>query len=127
MIDWFVTGFTAVLLWLSLNGFQPSHIAAGFFGALARTFVAKTGTLKQRFVEGFFGSLFAVYCTPILAVFLGVTDVQMMNAVAFAVGLMGIYIADALMALGREYASDPGKLKDAFKELLVRLIAPKGK
>ncbi|WP_276118296.1 hypothetical protein [Pararhizobium qamdonense] len=127
MIDWLFSIVAAIILWLSVNGFQPSHIIAGFFGSIARAVVAKSGTIGERLVGGFTGSLFAVYFTPLVCMLLGIPDVQIQNAIAFSIGLIGMYIAEAIIILAKEYRNNPGKLKEDMRDFLLRLITPKDK
>lgn len=127
MIDWFFSIVAALILWLTVNGFQPSHIVAGFFGSIARAVVAKSGTIGERLVGGFTGSLFAVYFTPMICLMLGIPDLQTQNAIAFSIGLVGMYIAEALIILAKEYRNNPGKLKEDLREFVLRLITPKPK
>ncbi len=129
MIDWFVTGFTALLLWVSVNGFadggQSSYLLAGFVGGLVRAFLAKTGTITERLISGFTGAVSSYYLTPIFALAFGIPDPQILSGVAFIVGLISMYLAEAIIAVAKAYARDPGALKDMVKDLLLRLISPK--
>ncbi|MFD1326759.1 hypothetical protein [Mycoplana ramosa] len=125
MIDWFVAMIAAFALWLAANGFSPSHLVAGFLGSIARAVVAKSGTMAENLIGGFTGSLFAVYFTPIVAMALGVADPQIANAVAFSIGLVGMYIAEGCINWAKQYRKNPGKLKEDFRELVLRLISKK--
>ncbi|MGQ3209531.1 hypothetical protein [Shinella sp.] len=129
MIDWIVTGFTALLLFASANGFadggQSSYLIAGFLGGLVRAFLAKSGTLTERIIGGFTGAVSSYYLTPIFALALGIPDPQILSGVAFIVGLISMYLAEAIITIAKAYARDPGALKDAVKDILLRLIAPK--
>ena len=113
---------TAVGIWLSANGFQVSHIIGDFCGGIARAMISKTGTRTERLFGGFTGSLFAVYLTPLIAWFFGVPDPAMVNAIAFAIGLLGMHIGEALLNLAKLYSRNPGKLKDDLREIVLRLI-----
>lgn len=130
MIDWFVTGFTAILLWISMNGFaadggQSSYLIAGFLGGLVRAFLAKSGTIMERIVGGFTGAVSSYYLTPIFALAFGIPDPQILSGVAFIVGLISMYLAEAIIGVAKAYARNPGAFKDVIKDVLLRLIAPK--
>lgn len=125
MLDWIVSFILAVALWLTLHGFEPGHIVAGFFGSVARSIVAKSGTFAERIVGGFTGSLFAVYFTPIVCLFLGIPDPQIASAVAFSIGLIGMYVAEAVINVAKKYAKNPAGLKEFIRDMILRLLSPK--
>jgi hypothetical protein len=58
---------------------------------------------------------------------LGIPDLQTQNAIAFSIGLVGMYIAEALIILAKEYKNNPGKLKEDLRDFLLRMITPKDK
>lgn len=129
MIDWIATGFTAVMLWVSVNalsdGGQSSYLIAGFVGGMVRAFLAKTGTITERLISGFTGAVSSYYLTPIFALAFGIPDPQILSGVAFIVGLISMYLAEAIITVAKAYARDPGALKEMVKDFLLRLIAPK--
>lgn len=122
MIDWIVAAIAAFSLFLASNGFQTSHIVAGFFGSIVRSFVAKTGSLWQNLFGGFIGSIIAAYVTPLIAYLFSIADPSTVNSVAFGVGLLGMYFAEALLLIAKDYAKNPRKLKDDLREFLLRFL-----
>lgn len=122
MIDWIVAAVAAISLFLASNGFQTSHIIAGFFGSVVRSFVAKTGTLWQNLFGGFIGSIIAAYVTPLIAYLFSIADAQTLNSVAFGVGLLGMYFAEALLLIAKDYAKNPAKMKEDLRDLLLRFL-----
>lgn len=122
MIDWMIAAIAAISLFLASNGFQTSHIVAGFFGSIVRSFVAKSGTLWQNLFGGFIGSIIAAYVTPLIVYLFSIADPQTSNSIAFGVGLIGMYFAEALLLIAKDYAKNPAKMKDDLRELLLRFL-----
>ncbi len=122
MIDWIIATVAAVSLFLASNGFQTSHIVAGFFGSIVRSFVAKSGTLWQNLFGGFIGSIIAAYVTPLIVYLFSIADPQTSNSIAFGVGLIGMYFAEALLLIAKDYAKNPAKMKEDLREFLLRFL-----
>lgn len=122
MIDWMIAAIAAISLFLASNGFQTSHIVAGFFGSIVRSFVAKSGTLWQNLFGGFIGSIIAAYVTPLIVYLFSIADPQTSNSIAFGVGLIGMYFAEALLLIAKDYAKNPGKMKEDLREILLRFL-----
>lgn len=126
MIDWVFSILAALILWLTVNGFPPSYIVAGFLGSIVRAIVAKTGTIWENLAGGFVGAVVAAYMTPVTVLILGVPSVPP-YAVAFFLGMVGVYVTETIISIGKDYRKNPGKLKEDLREIVLRLIAPKSK
>lgn len=109
--------------WLAWLGVQPTHLVAGFVGGIIRALVNKNGSIWQRLAEGTVGTLFAVFLTPFLIVLLGVTAPQIGAAIAVILGMVGMSIASAVIDIGKDYAANPGKLKDDFFTFLQKFVS----
>ncbi|KQY14421.1 hypothetical protein [Rhizobium sp. Root482] len=126
MFDWVIAGCVALYVWLGVNGFPPSYILAGFLGSIVRAIVAKTGTIWENLAGGFVGAVFAAYLTPVAVLMLSMPSVPP-YAVAFFLGMVGVAITETIIAIGKDYKKNPGKLKEDFRDLALRLIGPKDK
>ncbi len=121
-MDWLYGILVAIGIWLAAHGWSSQHLLAGFAGGIARAIISKSGTLTERIVAGFTGSLFAVYLTPLIAWFFGIPDPSIVNAIAFSVGLLGLHIGELALALAKGWARNPGKFKEDMRELLLRIL-----
>lgn len=128
MLDWnWIIGIiTGVILWLHIHGFNLDHIIAGFFGATVRSIVSKTGTIIERLISGATGAIFAVYFTPVIATLL-VVDPTMSSAVAFSIGLVGVYVAEGVMKVFKGYADNPKKVIGLVKSYIAKVLNIQGK
>jgi hypothetical protein len=67
----------------------------------------------------------AVYLTPIIGLALGL-DPASSNAIAFGLGLIGMYVCEAIIELGKGYRKNPGKLQQDLRALVLRLLGGPG-
>lgn len=123
MLEWLGIIFGVVFCVLKANGFNPSYMIGGFAGGIVRAIATKTGKRWDRLIGGFMGALLASYLTPIVIGFTGA--LIPVSSVSFLIGLIGMSLVDAVIALGRDYQKHPGKLKEDFRDFLLRLIGPK--
>lgn len=114
--------FSTIAAWLTAMGIQPSHLIAGLAGGIVRALVDKNGSPWERIIAGAVGALCAGILTPIVLLMLGVTALQFHGAIGFMLGLMGMSLAQALIKIGKDYARNPGKLKDDLGSLLLRVF-----
>lgn len=129
MIDWFVTGFTAIFLWISvkgmtLDGGQSSLLIAGFMGGLVRGLLERKGSPTEKIIGGVIGAVCSYYFTPALMIAFGFAP-HFWGTAGFVVGMTSMYLGLGIIEIARRYSHDPGALKDAIKELILRLITPK--
>lgn len=114
-----------IAAWLAASGIHPQHLVAGLFGGIVRAVVGKQGSIWERLATGFVGALAAGYLTPLVALLIVGASPAMLNGVAFCLGLMGMSLCEALIAVGKDYARNPGKLKQDVRSFLLRVL--KGK
>lgn len=129
MIDWFVTGFTAILLWVSVKGFtldggQSSLLVAGFLGGLVRGLLERKGSLTEKIIGGVIGAVCSYYFTPVLMIAFGFSP-HIWGTAGFVVGMVSMYIGLGILEIARRYSRDPGAFTDLLKDLILRLISPK--
>lgn len=125
MTDWIWAVLIGVGVWLAAHGWSGQHLIAGFAGGISRVIISKSGTLTERIVGGFTGSLFAVYLTPLIAWFLGIPDPSIVNAIAFSVGLLGLHIGEIALNIAKDWSKHPGKFKEDMRDLLLRILTKK--
>ncbi|MCZ4089082.1 hypothetical protein [Sinorhizobium psoraleae] len=114
--------FSTIAGWLAAMGIQPVHFFAGLAGGIVRALVDKKGSPWERIVAGAVGTLCASILTPFVLLILGVTSPHMVGAIAFVVGLVGLSMTEAVIKIGKDYARNPGKLKEDFGSLLLRVF-----
>lgn len=123
MIDWIVSAVLVVTVFLTAHGFQTSHLVAGFFGGLMRAFISSKGSITERITSGFVGTIFAMYMTPVAVWLLSITDTQSANSLAFAIGMLGLYVAEACIGVAKQWASNPGKFRRDVSDLVIRIFS----
>lgn len=116
-----------IAAWAAYFGVQPAHFFAGLAGGVIRAVVNKNGSVWERIASGFVGTLCASFLTPLVALLFTVTGPQIVGAIAFVLGMVGMSVCETLIALGKSYARQPSKLKDDVTAFLLRLLAPKDK
>lgn len=114
--------FSFLISILTAMGIHPTHFFAGAAGGIIRALVNKQGSIWERIVAGAVGTLCASILTPFILLILGVTAPQMVGAVAFLLGLVGLSLTEALIKIGRDYSRNPGKLREDFASLLLRVF-----
>jgi hypothetical protein len=114
--------FSTIAAWLAAIGVQPSHLIAGLAGGIVRALIYKEGTFWERVFVGAIGTLFAAFLTPFALLIFGATAPAISGAVGFMLGLMGMSFAIAFIKIGKDYANNPGKLKDDLGSLLLRVF-----
>ncbi len=117
---------SAIAAWLAAIGVQPTHLFAGLAGGLVHALVNKNGSPWERIIAGAVGALCAAFLTPTFLLLFGVTALQFHGAVGFVLGLVGMQLAIGFIAIGKDYARNPAKLKDDFGSLLLRLFTKDG-
>ncbi|MCM2433208.1 hypothetical protein [Agrobacterium rosae] len=123
MIDWIVSAFVVFTAFLALHGFQTSHLVAGFFGGIMRAVISSKGTISERIASGFVGTIFAMYFTPLAVWLLSITDPQSANSLAFAIGMLGLYVAEACIGIAKQWAGNPGKFRRDISDLVIRIFS----
>ncbi|MDX1114780.1 hypothetical protein GOL31_23545 [Sinorhizobium medicae] len=114
--------FSTIAAWLAAIGVQPSHLVAGLAGGIIRALVNKNGSIWERMIAGAVGALCAAFLTPFVIMLFAVTAPQIGGAIGFLLGVVGMSLAEALIAIGKDYANNPGKLKDDIGSLLLRVF-----
>lgn len=64
-----------------------------------------------------------MYMTPVAVWLLSITDTQSANSLAFAIGMLGLYMAEACIGIAKQWAASPGKFKSDLSELVVRIFS----
>ena len=111
---------------LATVGINPTHFFAGVVGAFVRTAIQKTTSKWEVFMATMVGGACATYLTPLVlkTPWLAGADMATSNGLAFAIGMIGIYITEYAMALMHRYIS-VGKLPKALDALNVEPDRPK--
>ncbi|RVK79374.1 hypothetical protein CN157_09305 [Sinorhizobium meliloti] len=114
--------FSTIAAWLAAIGVQPTHLIAGLAGGIVHALVNKNGSPWERIVAGAVGALCAAFLTPFFLLLLGVTALQFHGALGFVLGLVGMQLAIGFIGIAKDYARNPGKLKDDIGSLLLRVF-----
>jgi hypothetical protein len=112
-----------ITAWLVSIGVQPTHFFAGMAGGLVRALVNSHGTIWERIIAGAVGTLCASFLTPFLFLMLGFPDPQMVGAIAFVIGLLGLSLTEAIIAIGKDYANHPGKFKEDIRGFILKVMS----
>mgnify|MGYP001586139481 CR=1 FL=1 len=114
--------FSFINAWLVSIGVQPVHFFAGLAGGIVRALVNKQGSWIERIIAGAVGTLCAALLTPTALLIFGIVSPELVGAMAFMLGLVGMSLSETVIAMGKSYARDPGKLKEDFAAFLLRLL-----
>lgn len=101
--------FEAIAAFLAGIGINVSHLIAGLAGAFVRT-VIQGKKLTWEVVSGsFVGAFCAIYMTPLLMKWaeLNQADGDLNNGIAFAIGMLGVSLAEGAVRLAQRWASNP--------------------
>ncbi|WP_161490908.1 hypothetical protein [Rhizobium rhizogenes] len=102
-----------------------THFAAGAAGALVRYSTTPHRTTTETIVGGIAGALTASYATPVVTNFLNIAENSNQSlGIAFVFGLIGLYLAEALVRIAQKYSKNPvipatltpGGILDAYQE-----------
>ncbi|NTB86849.1 hypothetical protein [Agrobacterium tumefaciens] len=102
-----------------------THFAAGAAGALVRYSTTPHRSTMETIVGGIAGALTASYATPVVTNVLDIADGSNQSlGIAFVFGLIGLYLAEALVRIAQKYSKNPvipttltpGGILDAYQE-----------
>lgn len=96
-----------------LLGVKSIFVKAGLAGAIVGAVVQKVPDWREALARGVAGVGCAAYLTPMPVRWLGVTDTSDIGALAFCMGLGGMGLATAIIALLR----DPMRLYRMWRNL----------
>lgn len=101
--------FETIGAFLISIGINPSHVFAGLSGALVRTFIMGKRWTWETLMGSLVGALCAIYLTPITGKWLGLNleDLSINNALAFALGMLGLSLAEGAVRLAQRWADNP--------------------
>ncbi|MBM7323870.1 hypothetical protein [Brucella anthropi] len=101
--------FESITAFLISMGINPSHVFAGLSGALVRTFIMGKRWTWETLMGSLVGALCAIYLTPLIGTWLGLNllDLSVNNALAFALGMLGLSLAEGLVRLAQRWANNP--------------------
>lgn len=90
-------------------GISPSHLFAGLAGAFVRTVIQGKKLSWEIVSAALVGSFCAIYLTPLVAVWLGIAAINIAahNGLAFAIGLIGLSLAEGTFKLVNRWANNP--------------------
>lgn len=109
MIETIVAFAKALAALLASVGIDPSHLFAGLSGAFTRT-VIQGKRLTWEIISGsFVGALCAIYLSPMIGRWMGLelTDIAVNNGLAFAIGMIGLSLAEGLVRIAQRWANNP--------------------
>lgn len=100
-------------------GISPSHLFAGLAGALVRGFIQGKKLTWEITSAAMVGSFCAIFLTPLAATWLGIaaTNIAAHNGLAFAIGLLGLSLAEGAFKMVNRWSANPRLPKD---------LSPKG-
>ena len=106
MFDAIAAFFSALL---TAIGISPSHVVAGIAGAFVRTVIQGKRLSWELVSACLVGALCAMYLTPLVAKWFGIglLDVSTINGLAFAIGMLGLSLADGAFKIAHRWASNP--------------------
>lgn len=90
-------------------GINPSHMVAGLAGAFVRTVVQGNRMSWEILLGSVVGAICAIYLTPIVGTWLALdlANLAMNNGLAFAIGMIGMSLAEGLVRLAQRWAENP--------------------
>lgn len=90
-------------------GISPSHVVAGIAGAFVRTVIQGKKLSWELVSACLVGALCAMYLTPLVAKWFGVglLDVSTINGLAFAIGMLGLSLAEGAFKIAHRWATNP--------------------
>lgn len=90
-------------------GISPSHLFAGLAGAFVRTVIQGKKLTWEIASAALVGSFCAIYLTPLAAAWLGIAiaNVAAHNGLAFAIGLLGLSLAEGAFKLVHRWSLNP--------------------
>ena len=89
-----------------LAGVKSAHVIAGFLGGVVRALVRPGTTLWRSVAVCVVGAITAGYLTPLAVRYAPASETADIEpAVAFLVGLTGMYLADILIGKIKDWAS----------------------
>ena len=87
--------------------FISTHFAAGAAGALVRYSSSKIRSTSETIIGGVAGALTASYATPAVTTFLNVSEEAPAYGISFVLGIIGLYLVEALVRIAQKYAQNP--------------------
>lgn len=101
--------FDFIPAFLTAIGISPSHLFAGLAGAFVRTVIQGKKLTWAMLSAALVGSFCAIYLTPLVAAWLGIAvlNVAANNGLAFAIGILGLSLAEGAFKMANRWAEDP--------------------
>ncbi|MBN7809086.1 hypothetical protein JZX86_27590 [Agrobacterium rosae] len=105
----FDTITSAIGTFLIATGISPSHLVAGIAGAFVRTVIQGKRLSWELVSACLVGALCAMYLTPLVAKWFGIglLDVSTINGLAFAIGMLGLSLAEGAFKIAHRWATNP--------------------
>lgn len=109
MFEPITTFFASVGTLLTAVGISPSHLVAGIAGAFVRTVIQGKKLSWELVSACLVGALCAMYLTPLVATWFGIAllDIATINGLAFAIGMLGLSLAEGAFKVAHRWASNP--------------------
>ena len=97
-----VKPFAAALSFLGIN---PTHLAAGMFGAAVKSLVDKNRNPLEIAATMFIGALCASYLTPFVNIWIKPDGIEANNGMAFVIGTIGVSLTQYALKVSNRYAA----------------------
>lgn len=122
MAEWWVWWIGALIA----MGIEPAHLHAGLAGGIVRSLLSPFRNLFEMFAGGAVGLFSAIYVTPLILFWLGIpsTELQLANAVAFGIGIIGMSLAEGLIRMAQRWSEKPALPTDASLAGLASAVNP---
>lgn len=108
-------------------GIEYKYVIAGLLGAVVRTILSGKKFTWAIFLSTIAGMFCAIYLTPVVIIWFGLltADVAVHNGIAFVIGLTGLSIAEAVLKLVHQFATNP-KVSNNFLKLVLEYLTRDG-
>ena len=90
-------------------GINPTHFTSGLAGSVVRSLLTKGKSRWEILSGSICGTFCAVYLTPIVVGWVGVSavDISSTNGIAFGIGIVGMSLAEGAVRLAQRWAANP--------------------
>ncbi|MGF6155810.1 phage tail tape-measure protein [Ensifer sp. KUDG1] len=109
MLESTIAFIKALAAFLTSVGINPAHLLAGLAGALVRAFIQGNRCWYEVVMGSIVGALCAIYLSPVIGGWIGLNmlDLATNNGLAFAIGMIGLSLAEGAVRLAQRWAANP--------------------